>query len=165
MVCYDRLGCLTMQMLNCVEQTFSQLTVEVLFDILKLRVDVFVVEQQCAYPELDEYDRHSETRHLSGRNDVGELIAYARILPPGLRYPEVSLGRFVVGADSRRKGIGHELLQAALQEISSYWPQNPIRISAQEYLQRFYSQYGFIRVSDVYSEDGIPHVEMVKEFC
>jgi len=135
-----------------------------LFEVLQLRVDVFVVEQQCAYRELDEYDRHAETKHLCGYDEAGILIAYARLLPPGLRYSEVNLGRFVVRADSRKEGIGHQLLRAALQEISRCWPQTPIRISAQNYLQAFYAQYAFIRVSDVYLEDGIPHVEMLKEF-
>jgi len=143
-------------------KTFQELELEPLFDLLKLRVDVFVVEQQCAYRELDESDRHSGTRHLSGQNEGGELVAYARLLPPGLRYPEVNLGRFVVRADSRKQGIGHQLLQTALQEISRWWPQTPIRISAQDYLQKFYEKYGFVRVSEVYLEDGIPHVEMVK---
>ena len=142
---------------------FLELTVEQLFDVLKLRMDVFVVEQQCAYPDLDEHDRHRETRHLSGRNNDGGLIAYARILPPGLRYPEVNLGRFVVKANSRKQGIGHQLLQTALQEISRCWPGHSTRISAQDYLQAFYEQYGFVQKSEVYLEDGIPHVEMVKE--
>ncbi len=143
--------------------TFQELTVEQLFDVLRLRVDVFVVEQQCAYRELEECDRHEETRHLSGRNNDGRLIAYARLLPPGLRYPEVNLGRFVVKAEWRKQGIGHQLLQTALQEVSRCWPKTPIRISAQDYLQAFYEQYGFIRVSEVYLDVGIPHVEMVKE--
>lgn len=142
---------------------FQQLSVDQLFDMLQLRVDVFVVEQQCAYRELDEYDRHPETRHLSGRNEGGQLIAYARLLPPGLRYPEVNMGRFVVKADFRKQGVGHQLLQTAFQEISRCWPKTPMRISAQDYLQVFYERYGFIRVSEVYLEDGIPHVEMVKE--
>jgi ElaA protein len=145
-------------------EKFYQLSLDRLFDFLQLRVDVFVVEQRCAYRELDDHDRHVETRHLSGRNDGGQLIAYARILPPGLRYPEVNLGRFVVRVDSRKQGIGHQLLRQALQETSRCWPETSIRISAQDYLQAFYAQYGFIRVSDVFLEDGIPHVEMVKEF-
>ena len=144
-------------------KTFQQLSPNQLFDFLQLRVDVFVVEQRCAYRELDEYDRHPEARHLSGRNVVGQLIAYARILPSGLRYPEVNLGRFVVRTDSRKQGVGHHLLQTALQEITRCWPETPIRISAQDYLQKFYEQYGFVRVSEVYLEDGIPHVEMVKD--
>ena len=144
-------------------KTFHQLSTDQLFDFLKLRMDVFVVEQQCAYRELDDHDRHEETRHLSGHNESSQLIAYARLLPPGLRFPEVNLGRFVVKAELRKKGIGHQLLQTALKEISGYWPKISIRISAQDYLQTFYEQYGFIRISDVYLEDGIPHVEMVKE--
>ncbi len=144
-------------------KTFQQLTVEQLFEILQLRVDVFVVEQQCAYRELDEYDRHPETKHVSGRNAGGQLIAYARILPPGLRYPEVNLGRFVVRADSRKQGIGHKLVQTALQKISGCWPEMSIKMSAQSHLHRFYAQYGFMQVTDGYLEDGIPHVEMVKE--
>ncbi len=144
-------------------KTFRQLTVDELFDVLQLRVDVFVVEQQCAYPELDHFDRHAETRHLSGHDECGRLMAYARILPPGLRYSEVNLGRFVVKAEARGKGTGHQLLRAALDLIQECWPGSAIRISAQEYLQGFYAQYGFIRVSDVYAEDGIPHVDMLKK--
>jgi ElaA protein len=144
-------------------KAFQELKLGQLFDVLKLRVDVFVVEQECAYRELDEYDRHPGTRHLSGRNELGELIAYSRILSPGLRYPEVNIGRFVVRADSRKQRIGHQMLQAALKEIFRCWAQPSIRISAQDYLQDFYAQYGFIRLSAVYLEDGIPHVEMVKD--
>jgi len=145
-------------------KTFQQLTVDQLFEVLQLRVDVFVVEQQCPYPDLDRFDRHPETRHLSGRDERGHLMAYARILPPDLRYPEVSLGRFVVKAAPRGKGVGHQLLRTALDVIHKCWPGRGVRISAQEYLYGFYAQYGFTRVSDVYREDGIPHVEMLKEF-
>ncbi|MGP0593903.1 GNAT family N-acetyltransferase [Nitrospira sp. T9] len=144
-------------------KTFQELESDQLYDLLKLRVEVFVAEQQCAYRELDEYDRHPEARHISGRNEGGELIAYARILPPGLRHPEVNLGRFVVKADFRKQGIGHQLLQTALQSIAACWPEIPIKMSAQSHLHRFYAQYGFLQVTDGYLEDGIPHVEMVKE--
>ncbi|MDR4460981.1 MAG: GNAT family N-acetyltransferase [Nitrospirales bacterium] len=143
--------------------TFQHLTVQQLYDVLQLRVDVFVVEQHCAYRELDEYDRHPETKHVSGRNEGDQLIAYARILPPGLRHPEVNLGRFVVKAEFRKQGIGHKLLQTALQNIAGCWPEAPIKMSAQTYLHRFYAQYGFLQVSDGYLEDGIPHVDMVKK--
>ncbi len=141
---------------------FQKLSPSQLFDVLQLRVNVFVVEQQCAYPELDEYDCHAEARHLSGSNEAGQLMAYARILPPGSRYPNVNLGRFVVRKDARGQGVGHQLLREALKEIQGRWPGNDIRISAQDYLQKFYEQYGFLRVSDVYLEDGIPHIDMVK---
>ncbi len=144
-------------------KSFNQLSVDKLFECLQLRIDVFVVEQQCAYRELDEHDRHSETRHLSAYDEAGQLIAYARLLPPGLRYAESNLGRFVVRAGSRKQGIGHQLLQTALREISDCWPNSSLRISAQGYLQEFYEQTGFVCQSEVYLEDGIPHVEMVKE--
>ncbi|MDA0738023.1 MAG: GNAT family N-acetyltransferase [Nitrospirae bacterium] len=143
--------------------TFQQLALDQLFDFLQLRVSVFVVEQQCAYPELDEYDRHIETKHLSGHDEAGQLMAYARICPPGLRFSEASVGRFVVKKEARRQGIGHQLLRVALNEIQSCWSEQSIRISAQDYLQKFYEQYGFVRVSDVYLEDGVPHVEMVRK--
>lgn len=145
-------------------KTFHQLAMDQLFEFLKLRLDVFVVEQQCAYRELDEHDRHVETRHLSGHEVTGQLIAYARLLPPGLLYPEVNLGRLVVKADFRKQGIGHQLLGTALQEISRCWPKAPLKISAQDYLQAFYEQYGFIRISDVYLDEGIPHIKMLKEW-
>jgi len=141
---------------------FQELSVRQFFDVLQLRVNVFVVEQQCAYPELDEHDRHAETRHLAGYDASGQVLAYARILLAGLSFPEVSLGRFVVRKDARGEGIGHQLLIEALKVIQSSWPGHAIRISAQDYLEKFYGQYGFARVSDVYLEDGIRHVEMVK---
>jgi ElaA protein len=144
-------------------KTFPQLETERLFDVLELRVNVFVVEQQCAYPELDAYDRHADTRHLSGTDAMGQLMAYARILPPGLRYPEVSLGRFVVRREARGKGLGHQLMCEALKEVQKSWPEGAVRISAQAYLQNFYEQYGFLRLSDVYLEDGVPHIEMVRK--
>ena len=152
-----------MKMIQWDIQTFQELSGEQLYALLKLRVNVFVVEQACAYPELDEHDRHVETRHLSGNDEFGELIAYARFLPPGLRYSEVNLGRVVVRKESRGKGIGHELLDTALKEIEINWPRRAVKVSAQDYLQPFYEKYGFVRVSDVYLEDGIPHIEMVKE--
>lgn len=142
---------------------FQELTCDQLFDLLQLRVDVFVVEQQCAYAELDVFDRHAETRHLSGSDERGQLIAYARILPPELKFAEASLGRFVVKREARGKGVGHELLSTALEVIQKEWPGNAVRIHAQEYLKQFYARYGFTRISNVYLEDGIPHVEMVKE--
>ncbi len=144
-------------------QPYDQLTRDQLFDVLQLRVDVFVVEQRCVYREIDEYDAYPQTRHLMGHNRSGHLVAYARLLPPGLRCRQANLGRLAVQADHRKQGIGHQLLQTALEEASRDWPGHAIKISAQDYLQKFYERYGFTRTSDVYLEDGIPHVEMVKE--
>lgn len=152
-----------MQKIEWDVKSFRQLSIDELFHILQLRINVFVVEQQCAYPELDDYDRHQGTRHLSGWDESRSLITYARILPPGLRFPEVNVGRFVVRTEFRGQGIGHQLLRQALKDMQSCWPDHGIKISAQDYLQKFYEQYGFVRVSDVYLEDGIPHIEMIKK--
>ncbi|WP_447968695.1 GNAT family N-acetyltransferase [Nitrospira sp. M1] len=144
-------------------QTFSELKADQLFDILQLRVDVFVVEQQCAYPEIDAYDRHVETKHLQGHDACGNLVAYARLLPAGLHFSDVCIGRFVVQKDMRGQGIGHELLRMSLEVIQQCWPGSSVRISAQEYLKEFYVQYGFSRVSGMYLDAGVPHIEMLKE--
>ncbi len=144
-------------------KTFHQLAVDQLFEVLQLRVNVFVVEQRCAYPELDEYDRHVETGHLFGHDASGQLLAYTRILPAGLSFSEVSIGRFVVRQEARGQGVGHQLLRAALDEIQTKWPGHAVRISAQDYLEKFYKRYGFTRVSEMYLEDGIPHIEMVRK--
>jgi len=141
---------------------FHQLTPDQLYDILKLRVDIFVVEQKCPYPELDEKDRHVETRHMTAYDDSG-LIAYTRLLPPGLSYPDVSVGRFAVKPSSRNQGTGSLLMERTLEEIDKIWPDKVIRISAQAHLREFYEKFGFKKVSDSYLEDGIPHIEMLKE--
>jgi ElaA protein len=154
-----------MSTLNWEVKTFHQLAGSQLFDVLQLRVNVFVVEQQCAYPELDEKDRYAETRHLIGCHERGQLIAYARILPPGLSFPEVGIGRLVVKKEARRQGFGHELLRTALENIHYVWPGRAVRLAAQEYLQGFYEHHGFARMSNRYLEDGIPHIDMVKNPC
>ena len=118
-------------------QRFQQLTVDQLFEILQLRVEVFVVEQQCAYPELDGFDRDAETRHLSGRDEGEQLIAYARILPPGLRYPEINLGRFVVKAEVRGQGIGHQLLRTALHIYTNVGLEVPSELARKNIFKDF----------------------------
>lgn len=142
--------------------SFEQLNNNLLYDIIKLRVDVFVVEQNCAYAELDSKDNHPETIHITATLD-SELIAYARILPPGLSFSEVSMGRFIVKESLRRQRIGSELLTKCLAEKFSLWPNYRIKISAQEHLKPYYEFFGFRVVSDIYLEDGIPHIEMLKD--
>jgi len=140
--------------------TFNQLNANTLYDILKLRVDVFVVEQACAYPELDDKDRHPETQHLIGLSPDGELLAYARILPPGLSYPEASIGRVVVSPAGRGKGLAMPLMQHAIESALTTWPDAGIQIGAQDYLKAFYQKLGFVACSEMYLEDGIPHLDM-----
>ena len=141
---------------------FSELSNENLYELLKLRVDVFIVEQNCPYPELDNKDRHNHTQHLLAFNQ-SQLIAYSRLLAPEVSYPETSIGRFVVHEDWRQQGVGTSLLTKSIEQINQTWPQHDIRISAQEYLQAFYQRQGFKKVSECYLEDGIPHIEMLKQ--
>jgi ElaA protein len=156
-------------MLNKLEwqrHTFQQLSNHLLYEIIKLRVDVFVVEQNCPYAELDNKDQHPETIHITATLQ-SELVAYARILPPDVCFPkvsqEVSMGRFIVKAPLRRKGIGSELLSKCLAEKFNLWPNYKIKISAQKHLTPYYEHFGFRVVSESYLEDGIPHIEMLKD--
>ena len=139
---------------------FNELSNHELFNLFKLRIDVFVVEQNCAYPELDTNDCHGYTRHLMGFEN-NELICCARLLAPGVNYHEASLGRFAVSQHYRHKGIGTELMHQCLHQLLSIWPKSAIRISAQQYLASFYTNFGFQQTSEVYLEDGIPHIEML----
>ncbi|MGM0409539.1 MAG: GNAT family N-acetyltransferase [Bacillota bacterium] len=128
-----------------------------LYEILKARVDVFVVEQECPYPELDGKDKNSF--HLWAEEE-GEIIAYSRILPPGVSYEETSIGRVLVKIDYRGNGIGRKLMNKTLDYILNEMGKTEIRISAQERLVDFYESLGFEQVSEMYLEDDIPHVEM-----
>lgn len=139
--------------------TFDQLTTRQLYELLKLRVDVFVVEQACPYPELDNKDLAGQVYQLIGSQD-GEIVACARLLPPGVSFANVSVGRIITKAHTRGSGLGHELMQTALEQCEKLWPGLDIDIQAQEHLLPFYQQHGFIGYSDSYLEDGIPHVDM-----
>ncbi len=147
-------------MLNWQFYRFNQLTTTQLYALLKLRTDVFVVEQNCPYPELDNKDYAPNTGHLLGY-DSNVLVAYARLLPPGLSYSQVSIGRVVVAESARGKGYGVALIQEALNQCGLLWPDQDIQIGAQLYLVDVYEKFGFVRHSDDYLEDGIPHVDML----
>ncbi|QFU25153.1 GNAT family N-acetyltransferase [Shewanella eurypsychrophilus] len=140
---------------------FDALSVDELYELMKLRVDIFVVEQNCPYPELDGKDRHPETRHLLGRNPLGEIVAYSRILAPGISYPEVSIGRVVVAKQARGAGVAHQLMIESIKLAKKNWPDENIQLGGQEYLKSFYQKLGFEPVSEVYLEDGIPHLDML----
>jgi ElaA protein len=144
-------------------KTFDRLDADEVYELLKLRVDVFIVEQNCAYKELDEKDRHSGTLHLTGRNENGELVSYLRILPPGLSFDRPGIGRVVVSKMNRGQGLCHHMMKQAVDQVCRTWPGMGIQISAQAHLEGFYAGHGFKKASDVYLEDGIPHVEMVRE--
>lgn len=149
---------------------FSALTMNEFFDILKLRIDVFVVEQTCFYPELDEYDRHPDTLHFfaysdekkDGSHPNNDIVAYLRILPKGTSYDEhISIGRVVISPLYRGHKLGHQLLKKSLEKCTTHFPNQSIKISAQEHLEAYYLQYNFVTVSDMYLEDNIPHISML----
>ncbi|MCL2917765.1 GNAT family N-acetyltransferase [Shewanella litorisediminis] len=140
-------------------QAFADLDTLTLYRLLKLRVDIFVVEQHCPYPELDEKDLHPQAMHLLGWQQE-KLVAYARILPPGLSYPQASIGRVAVEESERGAGVARALMNQAISLALEAWPDAGIQIGAQEYLQAFYTSLGFTPVSAVYLEDGIPHLDM-----
>ncbi|MGF1684369.1 GNAT family N-acetyltransferase [Photobacterium minamisatsumaniensis] len=139
--------------------TFEQLNTHQLYQLLKLRSDVFVVEQNCVYPDIDNHDCHTGTYHLLGYQQ-GELVAYLRLLPPGLTYADVSVGRVLTSPSARGNGIGYQLLEQGLIEAEKHWPEHSIEIGAQSHLQHYYQRYGFTACSEEYLEDGIPHIDM-----
>lgn len=148
--------------INWQNKTFCQLSTDELYDLLKLRIDIFVVEQTCFYPDLDDLDRHPLTQHVYCYQN-GILTAYLRILPKGLSYENyISIGRVVIAPCARGIGLGHELMRTAFTQCHQHFPNDKIKISAQEHLEKFYNQHGFERASEMYLEDGIPHISMLK---
>jgi ElaA protein len=141
---------------------FRDLDLDTLYALLKLRAEVFVVEQDCAYLDPDDKDHHPETIHLLGVADDGALVAYLRILPAGLSYPQVSFGRVLTAPAYRGRGLGEPMLRAALAQIEAHWPGADVQIGAQAHLQDYYGRYGFVPSSTPYVEDGIPHVDMLR---
>lgn len=139
-------------------KAFDLLSLQELYTILTLRTDVFVVEQACPYPEVDGKDPNC--LHLLGM-DNGELVAYLRILPAGLSYDEVSIGRVVIKSSHRGKGLGRPMMEQAIHFITNEWKESQIKIGAQAHLEKFYSSLGFEAVSEVYLEDDIPHLDML----
>jgi ElaA protein len=138
-------------------QRFEDLGVNGVYDMLALRARVFILEQG-PYLDPDGADRHAW--HLLGRDDSGALLAYLRLLDPGVKFDEPSIGRVVVDASRRGQGVGHELVREGIARCTALWPQRAIRISAQAHLQRFYGHHGFETSSGEYLDDGIPHVDM-----
>ena len=143
--------------INWIQKTFSELTTDELYAILRLRTEVFVVEQNCVFQDMDNKDQQSH--HLMGW--IGnDLVAYVRILPAGLSYAEPSIGRVVSDPRYRGIGAGRELMKEAIKRTIELHGKQSIRIGAQLYLLKFYSSLGFVAEGDVYLEDGIEHIEM-----
>jgi len=139
---------------------FQDLDIEELYEVLKFRQKVFVVEQNCPYLDCDDKDQQSY--HLLGKSAEGSLLTYARLLPPGLSYPiDCSIGRVLCEATIRNTGAGKQLMLIAIEQCKVLFGNKDIRISAQQYLEKFYGNLGFTIESDPYLEDDIPHIEMV----
>lgn len=137
--------------------TFEELSGAELYEIIKLRVDVFIVEQKCPYPELDNLDQRC--LHLVYR-ESGKVLAYARLVPAGLKYDIPSIGRVIVQPDARGRGLAKLLVAKCIGVIHSEWGTQEIQLQGQVYLQNFYQSFGFQPISEIYDEDGIPHVDM-----
>ncbi len=138
---------------------WGEISTDLLYQLLRLRSEVFVVEQACLFPDMDGLDPQCE--HLCGTDKDGTVVAYARLLPPGLKHPEAALGRVVTAAAVRGSGAGRALMREALAGCHARYPGHAVRIGAQQRLERFYIEFGFVTVSDPYLEDGIPHLDML----
>ena len=141
---------------------FDELTPRELHDAFQLRSAVFVVEQTCPFLDIDGAD--PECWHLLGYSGPpSKLVAYARLVPPGVKYPEPSIGRVISARDARRTGAGRALMREAVAKAEGLWPGKPLRIGAQMYLKAFYEGFGFRQSSEPYDEDGILHIEMIRD--
>ena len=147
-----------MNKLSIYFKTYNELTKRELFDIYFLRQEVFIVEQNCVYQDIDQKDQYSY--HLMAYdNEI--LVAYLRIVHPGISYDEPSIGRVLTKIDYRGRGIAKNIMQSAIQKVRDVYKHSNIRISAQEYLIPFYTSLNFESVGEVYLEDDIPHIEMM----
>jgi len=139
---------------------FTELTNFEVYKILQLRNEVFIVEQNCVYQDCD--DKDLKAYHFMGWDD-DKLVAYTRLLSPGISYPDAaSIGRVITSPSVRGKNVGKELMTNSIAEVYRLFGKFPIRISAQFYLKRFYESFSFVQYSDVYMEDGIEHIGMKK---
>lgn len=152
--------CNSARLMEVSVKTFNELTTEELYQILRLRSEVFVVEQDCVYQDVDNKDQ--KALHIMGIKD-GEVVAYTRVFEPGDYFDNVSIGRVVVSQSQRKYGLGKQIMQASLAAINQRFPDKPIEISAQSYLLKFYTELGFNTFGEEYLEDGIPHRRMLKE--
>ncbi|TBV28324.1 GNAT family N-acetyltransferase [Meridianimaribacter sp. CL38] len=145
-------------MLDITTKTFQELTTQELYDILQLRSEVFVVEQDCVYQDIDGKDQ--KALHVLGyKNNV--VVAYTRIFKPGDYFEKASIGRVVVAKKERQHKYGYDIMEASIQAIKEHYNETDIKISAQCYLNKFYNNLGFKAIGEEYLEDGIPHIAMV----
>jgi ElaA protein len=139
---------------------FNKLTVNELYEIMRLRQIVFVVEQNCVFVDADNKDQPAW--HLMGRDSEGELVAYTRLLPMGISYPDyASIGRVINSQKVRGQGVGKLLIEESIRKMQELYPNQPVKIGAQTYLLGFYESLGFVSTGEDYLEDDIPHTVMI----
>jgi ElaA protein len=141
-------------------KAFHELTVDELYDLLRLRSEVFVVEQNCVF--LDQDNKDQKCYHLLLYSD-SELVGYSRLVPAGLSYSEMAIGRVITSASARGKGLGRILMELSIEYCHKFFGPGDIRLGAQTYAHGFYASLGFVSDGDVYDEDGIEHIEMVRK--
>lgn len=146
-------------MLKIITKTFQQLATQELYDTLQLRSEVFVVEQDCVYQDIDGKDQ--KALHVLGYKK-NKLVAYTRVFKPGDYFELASIGRVLVAKNQRQHKYGYDIMEASIMVINIHFKQFKIKISAQCYLKNFYNNLGFFEVGEQYLEDGIPHVAMIK---
>jgi ElaA protein len=146
-------------MLSIIVKQFKELTINELYGLLKLRSEVFVVEQDCVYQDIDEKDK--KAIHVLGLINE-EIVAYSRIFKPGDYFEEAAIGRVVVDKKYRGFGYANNIMNFSIQKAEELFNQSKIKVSAQTYLEKFYNNLGFNQVGEEYLEDGIPHIAMVK---
>ncbi len=136
---------------------FAELSAQEIYEVLRLRSEVFIVEQNCVYQDIDNKDQ--KALHVLGYHD-GELAAYCRLFDAGNYFEKASIGRVIVSPKYRENKWGHDLMREAIAGVKKYFDKTQITISAQMYLQKFYESHGFVKTSEMYLEDDIPHIEM-----
>lgn len=141
-------------------KAFKELSLQELYQILRLRSEVFVVEQNCVYQDIDGKDE--KAIHVIGQYD-GKIVAYTRLFKAGDYFANASIGRVVVDTNYRDRKWGHDLIRESISGIMDCFGKGAITISAQLYLKRFYESHGFVLVGETYLEDGIPHIEMLRD--
>lgn len=146
--------------MEAVVKTFEELSTQELYQILRLRSEVFVVEQDCVYQDIDNMDQ--KALHVLGLKD-GELVAYTRMFKPRDYFENASIGRVVVAQKQRKYGYGKQIMQVSMAALAQRFPKTTIEISAQKYLLKFYTELGFTTRGEEYLEDGIPHVRMIQK--
>ena len=145
--------------MNISVKTFEELRLKELHDILQLRSEVFVVEQDCVYQDIDGKDE--KALHVFGTKD-GKIVAYTRCFPPGVYFEYAAIGRVVVPMDQRKYGYGHDIMTASIKAVENRYGSKEIKLSAQTHLSGFYEKHGFKKTGEGYLEDGIPHIAMVR---